>query len=809
MKRFLNTLVALALGVFALAACQPNIEIEPKLELDNVKLNISKIASETQVMVYANGSWEASLSENVDWLTIKDGKGNGDGYFTIEWLENPSVARVAEISVRSGNLTKTISVAQEGYISEIKLSFVSGEQHYIALGGPYKSALEQNLGELLADVKKEVIYKDANGTVITPSEEWISDIQVSDDFVAYTIAPNHTGDNRFAILKLSIEFPSIKQMNGTTETVIFEGGEYSTELSITQGLEAGNMSFDKDAVDISSHGGELSIPWTADLGGFFDEIKSSVSYDGNDSGWITNIKASNESVNFTAEANNSRADRSAIIKLVFEHGGFSLSANLKVNQIKRENELSMTDLRAMLSSAGSVELDGDYINAIIIADGGNLNMATNDQITPSLIDYETSLTTNYVESTDGKYGLRIRTLTPEDNNALKAGNSVKISLGGLTLTREDNPTRYTLSGLSSTAVGGAQAVGLPSKLKAINELTDDDIYTFVSIKDVEIAIPFGSFNNVPKGKGNDNDSLCDYAARFLRNADGDMISMLVNGSTPWRFIDKDVPAGSGNVNAVVVYDELLRAADHKGIGSKYQVRPLNLSDIALDETNSFSSTLITWYFPNGNKTWDPDYLMTGYSGKLYRVKSNDGNGWIDCKGATGFQQSSSYIDVSKVSWEGASSKCIRYNTTTLWDPAKGEAGTHFDISFPTADVPAGKNLTLVMNAMTANTLAMVTVSPVNYIFSYSIDGGKTFTDLVTRQIFPYSRYDFKHITLPGGPTELVIPLPDAAAGKSQVIVRFKAANEYCVNAGTGMFDGQFSSVQTYMRFAAIAVKYNK
>ena len=115
---------------------------------------------------------------------------------------------------------------------------------------------------------------------------------------------------------------------------------------------------------------------------------------------------------------------------------------------------------------------------------GNLDMVNNHssyEVAPGR-----SMATGYLQSEDGKYGIMLKFNNEKNAQALQEFAQTEISLKGLTLVKEGNC--YVLEGCTADNVIYSEPgviTDLPLKEKYVSELTDDDIYTFVTIKDCE------------------------------------------------------------------------------------------------------------------------------------------------------------------------------------------------------------------------------------------------------------------------------------------------------------------------------------
>ena len=107
----------------------------------------------------------------------------------------------------------------------------------------------------------------------------------------------------------------------------------------------------------------------------------------------------------------------------------------------------------------------------------------------------TDLDGNILESTDASYGLCLK-FTDAAENVVPRWSKVLVSLDGLTLERESNPIRYTLHGLTADKITVAEdGTAVPEKSRAIAQLSDADIFTYVSLQSVEIMCKDGSYTN--------------------------------------------------------------------------------------------------------------------------------------------------------------------------------------------------------------------------------------------------------------------------------------------------------------------------
>lgn len=308
---------------------------------------------------------------------------------------------------------------------------------------------------------------------------------------------------------------------------------------------------------------------------------------------------------------------------------------------------SFADIRKKASTKGTVLTAGE-ISGVIIGDHRSLNVATNYNTRFDYVDLRTNRRTNYIQSEDGSYGFRIVFDGVYDNRC-KRGDKVKINLAGCTITREDNPERYTISGVKVENVERvAEGVELVAKVKSIKDLTDADLYTFVAVKDVEFMNKQGAYTNVfemvPLRTYMNQDrapwSLGDGWASLLKDANGESIYMLVNSKCSWRRNGQGVPQGVGNVAGIIVHEYMRRYGDNFG---KYSIRPLNEQDIRNGmpkEPSTSYTTIADWNYDrnySGQLNIEGIGLVSGSKATRYsgRILPDEGVGFLSSNtGAT-------------------------------------------------------------------------------------------------------------------------------------------------------------------------------
>lgn len=761
--------MTLASALFA-ASCQKGTESPTTMTLavnDNT-INLEPKSGKEHVLVYAKGQWNADFKEAVEWAAIEEGSGTGNGEFILTYKKNPDILRRAEILLTAAGVDKTITITvnQEGEKGTPKLAFAENEKSYIAWEVKDAIAVESNINQSLIKAESSV--------------EWIGSLELKDGQLSFTVAENTTGEARKGTLTVSY--------TDIDESV------YRAVAEITQGAEPGHLALNETEMAIEAFAGTKTAPWDCVLGTFMPELTSSVTYEGSQKDWISNVTTTTEALSFDVTDNETKEARTAVIKVELASKG--IAVELKVTQGIKTRQYSFEELRAVLPSAGEQAFEGDFFEGVIVADAGQKNMETNPMTSATSYDDNESAITNYVQSLDGKYGMRLKFATAADNT-LKKGDKVKISLAGATLVREDNPVRYTLRGVNANNVTVEENVQLAARQKTIAELTDEDVYTWTTLKDVEIAFSYGSYNNIRTSwLGFDanvaNRQNLDY--RILMDSSHSTINMLVNSDVEWYMTDNGVPQGSGDISGVIV--STTTSYHDANLLGKYQIRPLELSDIVLGDTG-FSEKLVEWF--------SVDTPKATLSGNIFSATLGDGK----MEGVNP-NQTTSYLNFTG---KNENAKAFRYDGV-WWDTATGKAGDTVKWTFSTSSC-SGKKLVFVFNAVLGKlTEDKYGQAPVNWNVEYSLNG----TDYVLiKKIFirPLPKKSTDLTVLPSAADEYCIELPLEVSGQENVTIRLSASDDTTIDFATGEYTAKVTfkpdtkNKGQYIRFGAIAVKYNK
>ena len=280
--------------------------------------------------------------------------------------------------------------------------------------------------------------------------------------------------------------------------VLRQRGMMTPEVKIA----SGSLVLDGSRPGYGQEGMETNLDFDTDV------IPEVVYTGGEGSGWIESVtRDADGNLSLKYAANQSDNPRSATLNLTFDNGWGEMQATtLFLTQKNRNDELgrnvSFEDIIGMARMSADVTIDDYYIiTGYVVSNRESRNAGDNIQSTPTSIDYTICDRTVYLESEDGRYGFNVLTATADDN-VFDRYDRVQLLLKGAVLHGENDPDRYELSGITTSMIVGrtaGTAADIPVKEKYISELTDDDMYTYVTLKDCEFPVRQGSLTPIHDG----------------------------------------------------------------------------------------------------------------------------------------------------------------------------------------------------------------------------------------------------------------------------------------------------------------------
>lgn len=662
-------------------------------------------------------------------------------------------------------------------------------------------------------------------------------------------------------IRLSYEF-NRGLMRQTTITLV--RGRKSLQVVFTQqGVLSSDISFPDRSVTLDGEGGAESVRVLSVYKD--DDLDISVSYDG-PSGWISGVHKSNNFINFEALANASGENRTARISVVSRKNP-GIGDVMQVVQLGGEAPVMATfsEVRALLPEAGKTIVGQNwYIEGVVIGDNSEGNGGENINISANLQDLTRSARTLYIQDANGEYGFRILLDKEEDNIAARYSH-VRFLVKGATLEclggDENSPLFYNFSGVGSEnllSLSEGSRYDLPVKERYIDELCDEDIYTYVTLRDCEIPIRKGPFVPIDIR----HRRVIHSYPMVIRDSRGGTSHLFTNLSADWQRDGNGLPQGSGNISGVIVHetcdnfdwdpvlmerrlDEGVLADYITGIGhvGQYQIRPFTRREIALAENfeDGFSEMLMEIRYYNAsnaqivknvaNNTIYPTYPAvpdpinsTELKGYLQLIAANGnpaatdvwrdwthlgpevngeitdgprGNGVFDYYGVP-----SEWVPYSSVRTTSLIMKSSAWYKGANWSDKQYWRATFSTESLSAANFPLSVQFGCVSG------LGQTVGAPRYWVVEYSVDG------IFWNEVEHYSVPDFPILSsrMPWqcpGPKYVSVTLPEDSAllGRSAVYVRMRPTSSVAGTITT--YDGGeiVSGRETELNY--FAIRYNK
>ena len=181
--------------------------VEQKAEYDQTlgllsKYNIlSKDGGSTQVAVFSNTDWTVEMDHPVSWASIDRFGGHKSGYLVFNYEINYGRARRVVLVFKAGEETMTLNMYQSARFndSDCVLDLDISSINAPAAGKTEVISFETNLVYELDEMFLTITYPEGQ----EPANPWITLKSVELDNVVLEIAPNNTGAERTANVRLT------------------------------------------------------------------------------------------------------------------------------------------------------------------------------------------------------------------------------------------------------------------------------------------------------------------------------------------------------------------------------------------------------------------------------------------------------------------------------------------------------------------------------------------------------------------------------------------------------------------------------
>ncbi len=498
------------------------------------------------------------------------------------------------------------------------------------------------------------------------------------------------------------------------------------------------------------------------------------------------------------------------------------------------------ELRAEAAKRSTTIIETDVlIEGFVISDPESENREHNSQAFFKSVNNSNQKVV-YFESLDGKYGFRCHLSSSKDVPNFPRYARMMLNLNGTSISRYGSD-RFAINNLSSKAIVrqfAGNAAALPRKERYIHELTSEDVYTFVTLKDCEFIFKDGSLSNVYENysqwsKINQfGNGMMDGWASLLCDKSGSKIYMYMNTKVPWRRDGSGVPKGAGDMKGVLVFTWMPRygVADFFGVAA---IRPMTRDDIAMaaEPEKSNYKSIAEWNWSDNSFTFNTDRGQRKMV-STERILADQGQGTVHSMVEGEIIRGRDYnnpriSDGKEFGSKGDRGMVLRgamriKAKACNWWNWEQNCGRGIELNFSTEGL-SGDNLIVAFSFGAGEISAATSLHfPVYWGVEYSTDGKHFYRiahkPITLRSVPWWYMNDIGGATYPTseeaglGFTEHMVKLPDEVFGCKNVTVRIVPITKNAATLATRNTDKAALRpnlmTDTYVSFGSLAVRYN-
>lgn len=612
-----------------------------------------------------------------------------------------------------------------------------------------------------------------------------------------------------------------------------ESSRYDTITLKQKGVLEPKMNFAMTSTTVLGGGGQVSAKLETNLD--MNDVEIKATYTGEEQDWINeDFALQGDNFTFTVGQNHSETSlRNARVVLTYTDGwGEKVSSTLNLTQAnaldKFGEEITFSDVRFC---EGTKITSDVYIEGYVVSDAGNPNVADVPNTTQTVIDYTTNNKTVYIQSADGQYGFRVITAA-EGDNIFTRYSKVQLLLKGTSVVLDKDPDCYTITGVTSsmlmTSTSGI-ASDLPKKEKYMSELTDNDIYTYVTLKNCELPVRKGALTPINEGYSTlFNANRIGKYPLLMRDVQGNSMFLMTNTKCTYRRDGSILPQGSGKISGVIVHERFVRFEyqdtndeDTYGYIGRYQIRHLTRSDIEISDEfdNGFSNLLTEYRYPNisngvqypttGNNGYikgslasisvvaASDYSYLGPCGSTYLGNKNQYGTGVLVDG----QKQNTSTSTNSDGKGGATLSGFGYNCK-WWNSELGR-GEYWLLKFSTSGISTNQF------SLQFTTMNWAVGGPRYWDLEWSTHGTDEgiWTYITSYTVPDVVQWSNTLLSQSCGLKNINVPLPLEMLGKSEVYLRFRVARNITGNGS--LYTGVPIENLVSNGFGYLAIRYNK
>jgi len=514
---------------------------------------------------------------------------------------------------------------------------------------------------------------------------------------------------------------------------------------------------------------------------------------------------------------------------------FLVAASLSLG--RAQDLTSYSDLRKMVDSGLRTIESNLYIEGYCTVIGNWGNIAQNQPRHYTKTATSENYRTAYIQNEDATYGFCIKGRSKAMFSQLKMGDRITFNLKGTTICKTGTGM-YVISNLEQNNVlrcYSAGATALKSKPRFLNELTDADLCTYVTLKDCEFLFKDGAYINIyetyaqkaPNNAiSNPNESMDGWAS-LLCDSKGNTIYTVANTATSWRRNGKGVPSGKGTVSGTLLADPFPR---YSAFPIGYQIRCMNETYYNMSEPSNYK-IIAEWNWNNQR----PEFNTTSGARKTLdnsAIVADLGEGKLFCEVSGNIIRDRDYNNprIEKLSDNNSKGEkgivtygamSIRTSACNWWNWEKNE-GKGIVAVFSTEDIK-GEHLIFGFTFGGGNLDPETSVYfPAYWKIQYSIDG-ETYRDVDGKEISCRSVPWYWGRPIKGqyyslsyecglGYTDHMVVLPADCFGQKSVYVKViparRNAATYSVTSSDKAAITKGFTKTTVVSFGSIVVRYN-
>lgn len=804
MKRIWNNtsyrLMCLIIGVLLIViGCEKKYELDLSLALATEEIHLKPEEGNTKIMVYSTGDWQVSVKEETDWLTLNTTTGSGNEDILFSYNRNFGITRKATLIITKGSEKKELTIIQDGQ----NASFRFTKSKYMVTRNPFHITLPilNDLESNISRINVEYLYDDET------SEKWINNAKLTVNGFEFDLLENKNNRTRTVRIYLTVFDAQEKEY-----TVYTDIDQSTTDPILTQRTTESVLTR-RPKMDTVIVRGNVSA--------LFPEFQKTVTYEnGND--WIESVDLTNDSLLIIAiRANESGVQRRASVNIKLVNDGRTyIDLTHKVTQTAQDYDyLDFAALKAMIPGAeGEIQITAPLrvLEGVVVGDINNNNMDVNPNTSYNAIDFTESLKTNYIQCIDGTSGFRLK-FSAVAANVLARNSKVSLTVDGLILQKESNPTRFTIKGLTTRNIvtqENIEPTDYTIQHKNISELQDSDVHTYVKLKQSSVSIPYGAFTNVNMGYvrttswntngAGVNVAYLDAIPTGIYDAKGATIKMIVNTANSWS---RDaLPTGVGDLGGIIVHNKIMRYGAGEGDIGRYSIRPVNKSDIQLYNQTRFNK-LVEWIMFNPNSLGTAGSLTTNSGGYLPAFGDGRAYSSTNVNATLGANPLFHSDPTSKV----VPSSGFQFNQK-WWDGSKNSAEA-LVLEFSTKNISTSNSMMLNFNIGGGSGNVATFNVPLYWHVKYSTDGANY--SVVPNSEFtvrPLAGWNLNHHFTALGLNPYSIKLPTTLLAKDKVYLRIEPKSNICaINEPFGGQGGQITASQNNtavnVRFGTVMINY--